>query len=811
MNTIVLSAMLLGTGLWTGRGPANDEASFHISPRFAALAQHVGSSTPEDAARVYARAQELNAVVAQYCVACHNDRMATGNLSLESFDVGLAHVEAETAEKMIVKLRAGMMPPPGTPRPSESTLVTLVETLEATVDEAASSEPNPGARRFQRLNQAEYERVIRDLLALDVDAGRWLPADTYLGNFDNMSAAQGLSTTLLEAYMRAATEVSRLAVGNPDAVSASIRHTNPIDVSQHAWDQVDGTPFGTRGGMVVTHDFPVDGAYVFTAETLFGSGTGFEDLDISIDGEGVALLALEHGRSTTVAIQTEPIFVTAGQHSVSAAFVRKIEGPYEDRLSPLGWSFAGGEDSQAWANYGITALPHLSEVMVTGPLESAGLSETASRTRIFSCRPAVAAEERPCAEEIVTRLAQAAFRGPVSEAEIAGPMVFYDRAAAREDFEVGVRTALQAILASPQFIFRLEEEPPELEPGENYRLNDLDLASRLSFFLWATAPDRELLDVAAGGGLSDPFVLERQVWRMLADPRSEALATRFASQWLRLQDTEDNLPEPYLYPDFTGQLREDLVRETQLLFGHLVREDLSLLDLYTADYTFLNERTARHYGIPGIVGEEFRRVAYPDDSRRGILGHGSILLLTSMSSRTSPVLRGKWVMEVLLGTPPPPPPPNIPSFDDTAGAVDGRRLSTRERLELHRSNPTCNACHRFMDPIGLALDNYDVTGRLRIRENGVALDTRGTYYDGTDVSTPSELTEVLVKRPIPLVRNFTANLLAYATGRRTEYFDQPRIRAIAEAAEANDYRLSSFILEVVKSASFAMSRSQDTG
>ncbi len=374
---------------------------------------------------------------------------------------------------------------------------------------------------------------------------------------------------------------------------------------------------------------------------------------------------------------------------------------------------------------------------------------------------------------------------------------------------MGVRTALQAILASPQFIFRLEEQPEGVRTGESYRLSDLDLASRLSFFLWATNPDDELLRVAVEGRLSDPDVLRQQVERMLADPRSEALSTRFAAQWLRLQDTEDNQPEPYLYPDFTGQLREDLVRETELFFDHLVREDGSVFELFTADYTFLNERAARHYGIPGVAGDEFRRVQYPDDSRRGILGHGSVLLLTSMSARTSPVLRGKWVMEVLMGTPPPPPPPNVPAFDDTQSAVEGRRLSTRERLEIHRENPTCNACHRFMDPIGLALDNYDVTGRVRMRENGVPLDTRGTFYDGTDVSTPGELTQVLMKRPTPLLRNFTANLLAYAIGRRVEYFDQPEIRAIAREAEANDYRMSSFILGVVQSAPFQMSQSLD--
>ena len=524
------------------------------------------------------------------------------------------------AEKMITKLRAGLMPPPDVRRPADETLLTLVETLETVVDAAAAGDPNPGTRRFQRLNRPEYERVIRDLLALEVDASRWLPADTYLGNFDNMSAAQGLSTTLLEAYLRAATDVSRLAVGNPDALPNTTKYTNPIEVSQHAWDHIEGAPFGTRGGLVVMHDFPADGEYVFTVETLLGNGTGFENVDISIDGEGVALLGLEHGGGSSVSIRTEPIFVRAGRRRVSAAFVRKIEGPYDDRLSPHAWSLVGGEDSRAWANYGITALPHLSDLMITGPERVVGLSATASREKIFTCRPAAPSEARPCAESIISRLAREAYRRSVTAEDLAGPMSFYDVGTADEGFEVGVRAALQAILASPSFIFRLEEQPAGVQPGASYRLGDVDLASRLSFFLWATNPDDELLQLAEDGRLSDPAILRQQVEQMLADPRSEALATRFASQWLRLQDAEDNQPEPYLYPDFTGQLRDDLVRETQLFFDHLVRDDRSLLELFTANYTFLNERVARHYGIPGVSGDEFRRVRYPDDARRGVLG-----------------------------------------------------------------------------------------------------------------------------------------------------------------------------------------------
>jgi mono/diheme cytochrome c family protein len=751
---------------------------------------------------------DLNLVVRQYCAGCHNARTQSGNLSLEGFDVAAAHERAEVAEKVIVKLRADMMPPPGARRPSADTLRTLVETMETNVDRAAAADPTTGTRRFQRLTRAEYARVVKDLLGLDVDPKRWLPADTYLGNFDNMAAAQGLSVTLLEAYMRAASDVSRLAVGNPKARTKTVKHTNPIEVSQHAWEHLEGAPIGTRGGLVVTHDFPADGRYVFTIETLFGNGTGFEDVDLSIDGEGVALLGLEHAGNTSVPIRTEPILVRAGQRRVAAAFVRRIEGPYEDRLSPHGWSFVGGEDSQDWANYGITALPHLSTLMITGPHDPAGVSETPSRRRIFTCRPTGTADARACAESILTRLAREAYRRPVTADDLEGLMAFYDRSAAEQGFEIGVRTALQAMLSSPSFVFRLERQALLADTASSRRLSDLDLATRLSFFLWASNPDTEVLRVAEEGRLADPAVLDAQVTRMLQDPRAEALATRFASQWLRLQDVEDNQPEPYLYPDFTGQLAHDLVRETQRFFSHLVREDRSLLELYTADYTFLNERLGRHYGIPGVAGDTLRLVRYPDDTRRGVLGHGSVLLLTSMSSRTSPVLRGKWVMEVLMGAPPPPPPPNVPTFEETASAAAGRVLTTRERLEAHRANPTCNACHRLMDPIGLALDNFDVTGRVRIRENGVALDTAGTFYDGTRVATPRELTDLLMKRPLPLVRTFAANLLAYAIGRRVEHFDQPDIRAIVRDAAAHDYRLSSFILGVVKSAPFQMSQSQ---
>jgi cytochrome c551/c552 len=752
-----------------------------------------------------ASAPDPNGVIRRYCVTCHSDTRKTGGLSLASFDVASAAQDAEVAEKVIRKLQAGMMPPPLSPRPDAATHAALVSTLETTIDSAASAKPNPGVRTFQRLNRPEYARAVRDLLAFDVDAGQWLPLDQKSANFDNIADVQSLSPTLLEAYLNAASAISGMAIGDRHARTVDHTFINPGYLSQHPWDHVEGAPFGTRGGMVVNHVFPADAEYVFEIALNSGSNTRFEDIDISVNGERVALVEYETGPAGgadgrgAVLIRTEPILVRAGQQRVAAAFVRKVEGPYEDLIRPHEWSFAGGGSGGP----GITTLPHVRDLIIKGPFKATGISETPSRQKIFSCRPTSAGEERPCARQIITRLASEAYRRPLTAGDVDRLMPFYEKGAG---FEAGVRSALEAILASPHFIFRLEREPDTARPGGTYRVADVDLASRLSFFLWGTLPDQELLALAAQNRLSAPGVLEKQTRRMLADPRSAALGSRFAAQWLRLQDVEKVHPDPNFYPDYDDNLASAMRRETELFFNNLVREDRSLLDLFTANFTYLNERLARHYGIPNVSGSDFRMVTYPDDTRRGLLGQGSVLVQTSLANRTSPVLRGKWVMEVLMGTPPPPPPPDIPALEETASAKDGRMLTTRERMELHRANPTCNACHRFMDPIGLALDHFDVTAKWRARENGMPLDTKGDYYDGTPVTKPSELLAALMKRPVPLVRTFTENLLAYALGRRTEFFDQPAIRAIAKAAEARDYRMSSFILGVVKSDAFQLKR-----
>ena len=762
-------------------------------------------------------ADSLTAVVQQYCVNCHNDERLRGNLTLEDFEVERAVEWAETAEKMIVKLRAGMMPLPGARRPSPDTLLALVETLESLIDEEAAEHPNPGQRTFQRMNRAEYSRAVEDLLDLKVDAGDYLPLDPKSANFDNIADVQMFSPTLMAAYLSAAGEISRLAVGDPNAPVGSRTYTNPGYVSQ--WDRVEGAPRGTRGGISVVHNFWADGEYVFnlafehtTTGGFYGQTGASEQIEVSIDGERVALLDVDKWMHTQdpngVNMETEAVFVRAGPHRVTAAFVRNFEGLVEDLVSPHDWSLA---DRQIGVSgYGVTALAHLKDLVINGPHNPTGVSETPSRRKIFTCRPTTSEEARPCAEEIITRLGTQAFRRPATPDELDNLMIFFAEGGEPGGFEAGIRTAIQAILASPDFVFRLETRPRDVEPGESYRIEDRDLASRLSFFLWARPPDDELMSLAERGELSDPEVLERQVRRMLGDPRSEALGARFAGQWLRLQDLEKVHPDRLLFPDFYQQLADDMLLETETFFNSLVRDDRSVFDLFTADFTFVNERLANHYGIPGVSGEEFRRVTYPDARRGGVLGHGSVLTLTSHANRTSPVLRGKWVMEVLFGTPPPPPPPGVPDLEETDAVVEGRMLTTRERMEMHRADPTCNSCHRFMDPIGLALDNFDVTGRWRIRENGMPLDTQGELYDGTPVTSPEDLREALMQRPIPLVRNFTENLMAYALGRRVEYYDKPTIRAITAGAEVDDYRMSSFILGVVNSGAFQMRRAETT-
>jgi Protein of unknown function (DUF1592)/Protein of unknown function (DUF1588)/Protein of unknown function (DUF1587)/Protein of unknown function (DUF1585)/Protein of unknown function (DUF1595)/Planctomycete cytochrome C len=772
-------------------------------PRTAPVASHT-SSAPLSV-------EGQTQMVKQYCVTCHNDRAKAGDLTLASFDA--AHLDdAEVVEKMIRKLRAGMMPPAGARRPDEAALLQLTSSFETRIDRAAAANPNPGSRPFQRLNRAEYARAVRDMLSIDVDVAALLPPDTISHGFDNIADVQSMTPTVLDGYLRAAAKISRDALG--DATSTPTSQIYPVPRTEAQLWHVEGAPIGTRGGVSVVHIFPADGEYRFRmmmhsipTGQLYGSTTRGEQIEVSVNGVRKALLDINPRMSEAdpqgISIQTEPISVSAGPQRVSAAFIARAESPVDDLIKPIDYTLA---DTQIGSALGVTTLPHLRELEINGPHRVTGVSDSVSRRRVFICRPTTPAEEAPCAERIVRHLASTAFRRPVTGDEVKGLLGFWENGRKEGDFELGVRTVLQAVLASPQFIFRLERAPAGVRPGQIYRISDIDLASRLSYFLWSTVPDQELIDLAMKSQLRAPGMLEKQVKRMLKDPRSDALATRFASLWLRLQDLDKIHPDALTFPAFDNTLAEAMRRETELLIETLVHEDRSVLELLTADYTFVNERLARHYGIPNITGDYFRRVQIPDPNRRGLLGHGSILMMTSVADRTSPVLRGKWVMEVLLASPPPAPPPNVPTLEETEGVSEARLLTVRERMEQHRNNPACNSCHRVIDPLGLALENFDVTGQWRIKDGGSPIDPAGTLYDGTKISGPDGLRQALLKRSDVVLGSFTESLLTYAVGRRVEPFDMPTIRKIVSDAKKNDYRMSSFIMGVINSAAFQMSR-----
>jgi hypothetical protein len=805
---LTLSAVLVTAVVAVGDRPQEAPAP----ATWAALA--VANGYAHDPGAVDFAGEDLddNELVDRYCGRCHNDRANRGNLSLEGFDASQPEADPEVAERMIRKLRAGMMPPAGRRRPDAEAMTAFITTMEERLDRAAAENPEPGYRTFQRLNRAEYSASIEAILGLEIDGGDYLPLDTKSANFDNIADVQLLSPTLLDAYLTAASEITRLAVGNPSAAPSETTYRISRYSSQR--ERVEGAPFGTRGGVSVEHIFPADGEYIFRMDfqhestgNFFGQTGPFpEKVEISIDREPVAVLEIDrwmHVQDPTgVEIKTGPIFVPAGPHQVTAAFIKNFEGPQEDLLSPHDWSLA---DRKIGYSYGVTSLPHMRDFIIGGPYDATGVSESRSRQAIFTCRPTSETDAEACAESILVRVGTQAYRRPLTESDVSDLMGLYRAGEAEGGFEEGVRLGLQGVLASPDFVFRFEErgEPSERIDGA-YRVRDLDLASRLSYFLWGAPPDEALLERAAAGELSDEDALREEMSRMLADPRAEALGRRFAAQWLRLQDLEKVHPDVLLYPDYDLQLTEAMQEETIRFFNHLVEEDGSLLELITADYTFVNERLARHYGFDGVAGNHFRMIEYPDDRRRGILGHGSVLTLTSHANRTSPVLRGKWVMEVMLGSPPPAPPPNVPDLEESGEIADGRVLTVKEQMERHRADPACNACHIMMDPIGLALENFDVTGKWRIKDQGTRVVVDGELYDGSPLTGPEELREGLLRYEESFVRAFTENLMAYGLGRRVEYFDMPTIRQIARDARAQDYRMSAFIEGVVMSPAFQL-------
>jgi Protein of unknown function (DUF1592)/Protein of unknown function (DUF1588)/Protein of unknown function (DUF1587)/Protein of unknown function (DUF1595)/Protein of unknown function (DUF1585) len=746
-------------------------------------------------------------LVEEYCVECHNDTVKSGGFSWTSID--LAHPEraAEQSEKVIHMLRAGMMPPPGAGRPDAALLKSFYASVAVDIDHAAAAHPYVGRPALHRLNRTEYANSVRDLLGVEIDAASLLPADVQSHGFDNMADVLTTSPALLDAYVRAAGKISRQAVGDLEVSPYVTTYMLSKEVSQSR--HVEGAPMGTRGGLSVIHNFPVDGEYVFKLSfyysvdgPLYGKiqGRG-QQIEISINGARAALFDIDPRRNKWDDMKTPPIKVKAGPQRVSAAFLQKFEGPIEDVvMEPAETLVDLNEADMA----GLTSLAHLHDLAISGPVSVSGRGDTPSRRKIFTCRPQAERDEIPCAQKIISGLARLAYRRPVTDTDLEELMGMYQSGRNQSDFDSGIRMAIQAILANPQFVFRLERPPAQTAAGA-YRIGDLELASRLSYFLWSSGPDDELLTLASQGKLRNSGVLEGQVKRMLADSRAQALSTNFATQWLHLQNLRDVQPDAYQFFLYSKNLADSMLRETQLFFGSIVSEDRNILDLLTADYTFVDELLARHYGIPNVTGHNFRRVPVAEQNRRGLLGQASILTLTSVSNRTSPVARGKYVMEVLLGTPPPAPPPNVPPLKDNAVSGDARILSVRERMEEHRSKEPCASCHKLMDPIGFALENFDAVGAWRINDAGARLDVSGEMFDGTRLNGPASLRGAIVNRSDAFIAAFTENLLTYGLGRVTDYRDMPAVRSIASEAAKSGNRFSSFVLSVVNSAPFQMS------
>ena len=775
------------------------------------VGQAAGAPPPKRAVHASPRTDlsEYRPTLNKYCVSCHNERLKSGGLALDTADLANVPDGSRVWEKVVRKLRAGLMPPQGMPRPDAETVHAFVSTLETTLDQAALTSPNPGRVLLHRLNRAEYANAIRDLLELDVDAASLLPADDSSYGFDNNADVLGVSPALLQSYVTAAGKISARAVGHvtePDEATYRV----PAELTQR--EHLDGMPLGTRGGRLVRHTFPADAEYQIRVR-LFKTNVGFlrgmqstHDLEVTIDGERILLATVggeDDYRTNIVAPEkaidsVEMRLVTrlpikAGPRVVTAAFLEKTAAEAPNLLQPwVSWTDPVDMDG----------MPQVESIVISGPFNPSGPGDTPTRRRIFSCRPSRPADEQPCARTILSKLARRAYRRPVSDADLQPVMALYEAGRAKGAFEGGIERGLRRILASPEFVFRVERDPADLAPGSVYRLTDLELASRLSFFLWSSVPDDRLITLAAQQRLHEPLVLDREVRRMLVDPKAEALVSNFAGQWLYLRNLKGVAPDPDLFHDFDDNLRQAFRRETELLFESVIHDNRRVLDLLTTDYTYVNERLARHYGIPGVYGSRFRRVAIEDDARKGLLGQGSILTITSHANKTSPVLRGKWILENLLGTPPPPPPPNVPPLAEKN--ADGKVLSVRAQMEQHRSNPVCATCHKVMDPLGFALENFDAVGAWRVTDAGLRIDPSSQLADGTRVDGPVALREALLRQPEAFVRTMTEKLLTYALGRGLESYDMPAVRTIIRTSARHDYRFSTIVLGIVNSVPFQM-------
>jgi hypothetical protein len=756
------------------------------------------------------RAAATRAALDRYCLDCHSAAEAEAGLSLEGLDLAAAAEHPDIFENVIVKVRGGLMPPPGNPRPDEAESDDIVAFLEQTLDAARSDDPYVGSASIHRLNRTEYGNAVRDLLALEIDAREFLPADDEGYGFDNIADILRVSPSLLEQYLSASSVIAALAVGDPETPQVSRVFRAPPDLAQA--EHQPGMPLGTRGGIVIEHEFPLDATYefsVFLQRNIVGYMTGLEwphELEIAVDGQRVFLAPVGGAEDNAMSdanfsaaadtiderLRTS-VFVTAGPHVVTIGFLRRNSAlthePLELHTRDL--------DLQ-----NMNGLPVVDYVSLRGPIDPVGSGDTPSRAKIFTCVPRNASEATLCAEEIISSLARRAYRRPVSETDLGLLMDAWRRASERDGFEAGIQNAIRVILASPAFVFRDEPDPSESAPGSVYPLDDLALASRLSFFLWSSIPDEALLESAEQGRLSEPEEFDHQIDRMLADAKADAIIENFAGQWLFLRNLQSARPDINTFPDYDENLRRAMRTETQMLFADIMRNDKSVTGLIDADYTFVNERLAEHYGMAHIKGSHFRRVPVLDQNRRGLLGHGSILTVTSYPNRTSPVLRGKWILENVLGTPAPTPPPNVPTLEENEGGRPAR--SMRERLADHRANPVCASCHDIMDPLGLGLESFDGIGRYREKEPGGVIDSSGQMVDGTHFDGPAELRDILTQKPERFVGVMTEKLLVYALGRGLEPEDMPTVRAIVASAAQEDYRFSALVKGIANSAPFRL-------
>ena len=767
MHTRIAALVVLWIG--TIAFAVGDAQSPVGAPRSAGPSGPAATNTAADAA-----------FLKQYCLTCHNERAKQGGLVLDAAGLADVGAHAEVWEKVVRKVRTGMMPPSGMPRPARDVLDGFAASLEARLDRAVTPGAELATPALHRLNRVEYANAIRDLLALQVDVTPLLPADPSSEGFDNIAEALGNSPALIQGYVAAAMKISRLAAGDRTLAPYVSTYAAPAGYAQDR--HIDGLPLGTRGGLLVRHTFPLDAEYEFTVGGG-GQGGGGGAVDFTVDGEKVAVQNTRKFR----------IPETAGPHTIGAALIDRqrgagVDDAYSDFRSP---------------NNGFTVAGGVQNVTITGPFNPTGTGDTPSRRRLFVCKPATAAEETSCARTILATTARRAYRGAITDGDIATLMTFFAEGRKGGDFETGIQAALARVLVSPKFVFRAVEEPASLAAGQIYRISDLELASRLSFFLWSSIPDDELLELASKGRLRDAATLQRQVRRMLADPKSEALITNFAGQWLYLRELASFQTEA---PGFTDNLRQAFRRETEMLFGAIVREDRSIVELLDADYTFVDERLAQHYGINGVRGSHFRRVALPADSpRRGLLGHGSVLSVTSIATRTSPVMRGKWILENLLGAPPPEPPPGVET-NLGEGEEVAKVTTLRKRLELHRASPVCASCHNIMDPMGFALENFDLVGAWRTTDVGSPIDSTGKLADGTPLAGPADLRKAVLSRSDAFVTTAAEKMLIYATGRPVHHYEMPTVRAVVRRASREGNKFSSLVLGIVESDIFQKRR-----